>query len=92
VKWGLSVKNKWPKKLFDQHKSSGKFHVCQTKGVVNLTNFCLYTKRIRPSVPEIHAMQNREFWLFLAIFGIFRHFPPFPVAHISRTDGPILLV
>jgi hypothetical protein len=92
VKWELSAKNKWPEELSDQHESSGKFHACQTKGVENTTKFCLYTKRIGPSVLEIHAMQNRELMLFLAIFGIFRHFRPFSVAHISRTDGPILLV
>jgi hypothetical protein len=37
-------------------------------------------------------MQNHELRLFLAIFGIFHHFCPFSVAHISRRGGLILLV
>jgi hypothetical protein len=53
VKWELSAKNKWPEELSDQHESSGKFHAGQTKGVENMTKFCLYTKRIGPSVLEI---------------------------------------
>ena len=74
---GIRGKNKCSEKSSDQYRSLGKIHGHHAKELEKLSNFSLYTKLKSVSVLEIHAMQNRELRLFLAIFGYFRHFPSF---------------
>ena len=75
MKWEIHGKNKCSEKLSDQYGYLSKIYEHHAKGLEKLSSFSLYPKSKSAADLEIHAMQNRELRLFLAMY--FRHFPPF---------------